>query len=185
MRWPSLPRPGRPRPGNEFDAAESVPPPPDEVEEDDTLKEMTNDDPRRPANMQMTNDGNGRSPEIGHGATSSDPASPYEDEPLPTNGTYKMLVVEIRASGNWKEACRQSFRLAERYVGNATLRLQLAGQDLVMDFPNHRVGCEVELIEQLERVPGVGRVCRFSALTSGKGARAAAARLPPSSIRNS
>ena len=144
--------------GNEFDAAESVPPPPDEVEEDDTLKEMTNDDPRRPANMQMTNDGNGRSPEIGHGATSSDPASPYEDEPLPTNGTYKMLVVEIRASGNWKEACRQSFRLAERYVGNATLRLQLAGQDLVMDFPNHRVGCEVELIEQLERVPGVGRV---------------------------
>ena len=69
-----------------------------------------------------------------------------------------MLVVEIRASGNWKEACRQSFRLAERYVGNATLRLQLAGQDLVMDFPNHRIGCEVELIEQLERVPGVGRV---------------------------
>ena len=41
---------------------------------------------------------------------------------------------------------------------NATLRLQLAGQDLVMDFPNHRVGCEVELIEALERVPGVGRV---------------------------
>ena len=46
----------------------------------------------------------------------------------------------------------------KRYEGNATLRLQLAGQDLVMDFPNHRVGCEVELIEQLERVPGVGRV---------------------------
>ena len=43
-------------------------------------------------------------------------------------------------------------------MGNATLRLQLAGQDLVMDFPNHRIGCEVELIEQLERVPGVGRV---------------------------
>lgn len=88
----------------------------------------------------------------------NDSSSPYEDEPLPTNGSYKMLVVEIRASGNWKEACRQSFQLAERYEGNATLRLQLAGQDLVMDFPNNRVGCEAELIEKLERVPGVGRV---------------------------
>ena len=93
-----------------------------------------------------------------HRPLASEPAPPYEDEPPPTNGSYKMLVVEIRASGNWKDACRQSFRLAERYEGNAMLRLQLAGQDLVMDFPNQRVGCEAELIEQLERVPGVGRV---------------------------
>jgi hypothetical protein len=69
-----------------------------------------------------------------------------------------MLIVEIRASGNWKDACRQTLGLVKRYEGNAMLRLQLAGQDLVMDFPNHRVGCEVELIEALERVPGVGRV---------------------------
>ncbi len=38
------------------------------------------------------------------------------------------------------------------------LRLQLVGQELVMDFPNHRVGAEAELIDQLERLAGVGRV---------------------------
>ncbi len=38
------------------------------------------------------------------------------------------------------------------------LRLQLAGQDLVMDFPNHRTACDLQLIEELERLPGVWRV---------------------------
>ena len=78
--------------------------------------------------------------------------------PQPDNGYSRVLIVEIRASGNWKEACRQSIKLAGRYEGNAMLRLQLAGQDLVMDFPNHRTACELQLIEELERVPGVGRV---------------------------
>ena len=83
----------------------------------------------------------------------------YDDEPPPlVNGTYKLLVVEIRASGNWKDTCRQTLRLAERYQGNAMLRLQLAGQDLMMDFPNHLVGCEADFVEALERLPGVGRV---------------------------
>ncbi|RIK17809.1 MAG: hypothetical protein DCC51_12000 [Anaerolineae bacterium] len=85
-------------------------------------------------------------------------AAPPDPVETPANGTYRLLVVEIRASGNWKEACRQALRLAERYEGAATLRMQLAGQDMVMDFPNHRVGFEVELIEALERLPGVGRV---------------------------
>lgn len=76
----------------------------------------------------------------------------------PTNGLMKLLVVEIRASGNWKEACRQSISLARRYEGNAILRLELAGQNLIMDFPNHQTACEIELIEALERLPGVGRV---------------------------
>jgi DNA polymerase-3 subunit alpha len=79
-------------------------------------------------------------------------------QPLPGNGASKLLVVEIRASGNWKDACRQTLKLASRYEGNAILRLQLAGQDLAMDFPNNRVGSAVELIEALERLPGVGRV---------------------------
>jgi DNA polymerase-3 subunit alpha len=79
-------------------------------------------------------------------------------QPLPSNGASKLLIVEIRASGNWKDACRQSLKLASRYEGNAMLRLQLVGQDLVMDFPNNRVGSAVELIEALERLPGVGRV---------------------------
>jgi DNA polymerase-3 subunit alpha len=81
----------------------------------------------------------------------------------PVNGVTlpppsRVLVVEIRASGNWKDACRQSVRLAERYVGNAGLRLQLAGQGLVMDFPDRRIECALDLVEGLERIPGVGRV---------------------------
>lgn len=158
--------------GNGFVAAESVPPPPDEIDEEEAMtcetseagdeptrpEGITNYDSRRSTNLRITNDGSNDSLHMGKSLKVNDSSSPYEDEPLPTNGSYKMLVVEIRASGNWKEACRQSFRLAERYEGNATLRLQLAGQDLVMDFPNNRVGCEAELIEKLERVPGVGRV---------------------------
>jgi hypothetical protein len=49
-------------------------------------------------------------------------------------------------------------RLAERYVGNAGLRLQLAGQGLVMDFPDRRIECAIDLVEKLERLSGVGRV---------------------------
>ena len=87
---------------------------------------------------------------------------------LPANGAHppaavlpppnRVLVVEIKASGNWKDACRQAVRLAERYVGNAGLRLQLAGQGLVMDFPDRRIECAIDLVEKLERLAGVGRV---------------------------
>ncbi len=83
---------------------------------------------------------------------------PFDEAETTADEFAKMLVVEIRASGNWKEACRQSIKLAGRYEGNAILRLQLAGQDLVMDFPNHRTANDLQLIEELERVPGVGRV---------------------------
>ncbi len=70
----------------------------------------------------------------------------------------RILVVEIRASGNWKDACRQTVNLTRRYEGNLGLRLQLAGQDLVMDFPDQRTDSATELLEQLERLAGVGRV---------------------------
>ena len=70
----------------------------------------------------------------------------------------RILVVEIRASGNWKDACRQTVNLTRRYEGNLGLWLQLAGQDLVMDFPDQRTDSATELLEQLERLAGVGRV---------------------------
>jgi DNA polymerase-3 subunit alpha len=89
----------------------------------------------------------------GHSLNSNRPANGVAPPP-----PSRILVVEIRASGNWKDACRQSVRLAERYVGNAGLRLQLAGQGLVMDFPDRRIECALDLVEGLERIPGVGRV---------------------------
>lgn len=69
----------------------------------------------------------------------------------------KTLVVEIKPVGNWKEACRQSLKLASRYEGDTYVRLQLAGQGMTMDFPNHRTNCSAELIAALERLPGVIR----------------------------
>ncbi len=90
------------------------------------------------------------------GAATTSVVAPVNGAALPLPS--RLLVVEIRASGNWKETCRQSVKLAERYQGNAGLRLQLAGQDLVMDFPDRRIDCAIELVEALERLPGVGRV---------------------------
>jgi DNA polymerase-3 subunit alpha len=76
----------------------------------------------------------------------------------PVDAYYgKTLVVEIKPVGNWKEACRQSLKLASRYEGDTCLRLQLAGQAMTMDFPNHRTACSAELITALERLPGVIR----------------------------
>ena len=115
----------------------------------------------RPAAAEMPA-GNGGAPlgvATSGTATSAAPAgigAPVNGAALPPPS--RLLVVEIRASGNWKETCRQSVKLAERYQGNAGLRLQLAGQDLVMDFPERRIDCAIELVEALERLPGVGRV---------------------------
>ena len=102
-------------------------------------------------------------PPVANGSAANGPravappvAPPPVDDGLPAPS--RVLVVEVKASGNWKETCRQSLRLAERYEGNAGLRLQLAGQDLAMDFPNRRIECAVDLVEALERLPGVGRV---------------------------
>ncbi len=142
--------PTRPDPAAVAEAQEPLPPPVVTMPE-----RMTNDE------LRMTNEeetADGRRPTADERRTTNDQPPQVDDyEPQP-NGLSKLLIVEIRASGDWKDACRRTIKLAGQYEGNAMLRLQLAGQDLVMDFPNHRVGSAVEMIEQLERLPGVGRV---------------------------
>ncbi len=139
--------PTRPDPAAVAEAQEPPPPPVVEMPGRVTSYELRVTSEERGAESVDMNETNMQPPVA---------ADDYADEQPYANG--KMLVVEVRASGNWKDACRQTLRLVERYEGNAMLRLQLAGQDLMMDFPNHRVGCEVELIEALERLAGVGRV---------------------------
>jgi hypothetical protein len=85
------------------------------------------------------------------------PATTQIRESAATSYYGRTLVVEIKPVGNWKEACRQSLKLAGRYEGDTYLRLQLAGQGMTMDFPNHRTACSAELIAALERLPGVIR----------------------------
>jgi len=166
--------PARVKPAWTPSAAESVPPPPDD--EDDYLSQeaVAEDTPTRPDPAAIDEALEPPPPPVVAmpaaipGRTANDELSMTSEEnkdlvadvepPAPVNGALKLLVVEIRPSGNWKEACRQSFALARRYDGNAILRLQLAGQNLVMEFPHHLIGCETELIEALERLPGVGRV---------------------------
>ena len=149
--------PTRPDPAAVAEAQEPLPPPVVTMPEIITNYELRITNEEKAANGRpMTADE--RPPTTDERRMTVDQPPPADDYEPPTNGLSRLLIVEIRASGNWKEACRQTLKLAGRFEGNAMLRLLLAGQDLVMDFPNHRVGSAVELIEQLERLPGVGRV---------------------------
>lgn len=117
------------------------PPPPPVV----TMPEMPAENHLMKDELRMTNE----------------PMPPMKTEPAlndPIRPGTKLLVVEVRPSGNWKDACRQTLKLAGRYEGDAAIRLKLAGQTMAMDFPNHRTDCSIELIEALERLPGISRV---------------------------
>ncbi len=90
-------------------------------------------------------------------ALQPDPAAGYGGSML-DDLPRKVIVVEVKPAGNWKQTCRESLKLAARFEGKAGLSLHLAGQQWVMDFPNARTEPCVELIEALERLPGVSKV---------------------------
>jgi DNA polymerase-3 subunit alpha len=71
---------------------------------------------------------------------------------------HKTIIVEVKPVGNWQNACRQSVKLAHQYDGDDTLSLRLAGQNMVMDFPQTPTQFCPELVNQLERLPGILRV---------------------------
>jgi DNA polymerase-3 subunit alpha len=101
---------------------------------------------------------------VAGGAAYVEPPAPAPPSPAPTVALMsdgmpnKLLVVEVKASGNWQETCRQAIKLASRFEGNAGLSVRLAGQGMVMDFPNQRTESCAELIEALERLPGIVKV---------------------------
>jgi DNA polymerase III subunit alpha len=140
---PTLPDPAA------IDEAQQPPPPP--------VVEM----PETATKTRITADSENYRPNDAIMMTPDKPLAPVDDD-LAENGhtrlTGRMLIVEIRPSSNWKDACRQTLKLTTRHEGNVAVRLQLAGQDMAMDFPNHRTNCSSELIEALERLPGINRV---------------------------
>ena len=79
---------------------------------------------------------------------------------VPGNGTHKArtVVVEIKAAGNWRDACRRTLETAKSHSGEDDLRLRIATQDLAMDFPTCGTHFCDELVENLERIPGIVRV---------------------------
>lgn len=71
----------------------------------------------------------------------------------------RIILVEIDPRGNWREACRQSVKIASRYDGPDRFRLQISGQkNYIMEFPNHRTLACDELLLALRNLPGVRRV---------------------------
>jgi hypothetical protein len=71
---------------------------------------------------------------------------------------HKTIIVEVKPVGNWQHACRQSVKLAHQFDGGDDLSLRLAGQNMVMDFPDTHTQFCPELVNQLERLPGILRV---------------------------
>ena len=111
----------------------TTPPPPPNFDDDSVAKSLP--EPKKPVfgDGKVKTNGNGR------------------------NG-HKTIVIEVKPTGNWQNACRQSLKLAHQFEGEESLSLRLAGQNLTMDFPNHRTQFCPELINQLERLPGIMRV---------------------------
>jgi len=70
----------------------------------------------------------------------------------------KMMVVEIKPVGNWKEACRQVIQEASKYQGEDKLRLQMVSHGWAMDFPNNHTKICQDLLVNLRRLPGVASV---------------------------
>ncbi|MEZ4511006.1 MAG: PHP domain-containing protein [Chloroflexota bacterium] len=105
------------------------------------------------------------------------PAPPPKPEPAPTppaaplvfgekhggingrsNGKHKLIIVEVKPVGNWHHAFRQTVKLAQAHQGDDQIRLRLAGQPLAIDFPDHTTCFSTELVDQIERLPGILRV---------------------------
>ena len=75
-----------------------------------------------------------------------------------SNGKHKLIIVEVKPVGNWHHAFRQTVKLAQAHQGDDQIRLRLAGQSLAIDFPDHTTCYSTELVDQIERLPGILRV---------------------------
>ena len=75
-----------------------------------------------------------------------------------SNGKHKLIIVEVKPVGNWHHAFRQTVKLAQAQQGEDQIRLRLAGQSLAIDFPDHTTCYSTELVDQIERLPGILRV---------------------------
>ncbi|MFN2173273.1 MAG: DNA polymerase III subunit alpha [Candidatus Promineifilaceae bacterium] len=79
---------------------------------------------------------------------------------VPGNGKHqpRTVIVEIKAVGNWREAFRRTLRTAKTHSGEDDLRLRISGQSLSLNFPECGTRFCDDLVEDLERIPGIVRV---------------------------
>jgi len=79
---------------------------------------------------------------------------------VPSNGghTRCTVVVEIRAVSSWREVCRRTKETAKTFPGTDSLCLHIPEHNMQMDLPACTTQFGSELIDALERIPGVIRV---------------------------
>ncbi|MDX1415571.1 MAG: OB-fold nucleic acid binding domain-containing protein, partial [Candidatus Promineifilaceae bacterium] len=79
---------------------------------------------------------------------------------IPRNGKQgaNQITVEIKAAGNWQETCRRTLKTAKKFPGQDQLTLRFPGQRLAITFPENIAEFCDELIDELERIPGIIRV---------------------------
>ena len=79
---------------------------------------------------------------------------------VPGNGKQGAhgIVVEIKAGGNWQDTCRRTVKTAQKYPGKDNLRLRFSGQRFSIAFPEDSTEFCDELVDELERIPGIIRV---------------------------
>jgi DNA polymerase-3 subunit alpha len=70
----------------------------------------------------------------------------------------RLVTVEIKPGGNWQEACRRAVKQVNEFVGRDSLRIRFPGQPLSLEFPECATDFCPELVEELEKIPGVMRV---------------------------
>ncbi len=81
---------------------------------------------------------------------------PEEQPPAVDRG--RTVVVEIKADQGWRDACRSLVQAAGSFEGTDHLQIRIAGQKLVMDFPNqHTLFCP-ELVAAFEKIGAVSRI---------------------------
>jgi DNA-directed DNA polymerase III PolC len=97
------------------------------------------------------------------------PPPPIEDEEdhywpegaqrlKPGTAVTHTLFIEVKAVANWRDIFRHSVQLTSQYRGQCSLTLCLNGQPWQMEFSNQRTDPHPELINSLNRLPGVLQV---------------------------
>ena len=83
-----------------------------------------------------------------------------EEVIVPGNGQQRghQIVVEIKAGGNWQETCRHTLKTAQKFPGQNSLQLRFPGQPFMIDLPEESVEFCDDLVDELEKVPGIVRV---------------------------
>ncbi len=66
-----------------------------------------------------------------------------------------LIVVQIRPEEEWRETCRRIVRAANMYQGDDSLRIEVSGRAMAMDFPNMNTRFCPELVDEFKRLPAI------------------------------